>query len=146
MVSRRIGTRKRQRPLRWGLVAFLSAHFLSLCTISPRVHADLLRQATQAHHTSAGHCSFPAAAPQTASPFTADHEKNREPACCDLEQANKAASISSIQTAPPPLPALAPVLVDADTLARGVPQLPPVRVLHSSHPPPLYLLHTALLI
>ena len=146
MVSRRSGTRKRQRPLRWALVAFLGVHFLSLCTISPRVHADLLRQATQAHHTSAGHCSFPAAASQSASPHTTDRERNRGPVCCDLEQAHKAAIASPIQIAPSPLPALAPVLVDADTLTQGIPQLHPVRALHSSHPPPLYLLHTVLLI
>lgn len=146
MVSRRIRTRKQVRPLRWALVAFLGVHFLSLCTISPRVHADLLRQATQDHQTSARHCSHPSAAPPTAGPLVPDPDRTALPMCCELMGASKATIDSPLQTTPAPLLALTCSLPDSGLLAEEVQSLHRVQALHSSRPPPLYLLHTALLI
>jgi hypothetical protein len=127
--------RNRQQSLRWALIMFLGVHFLSLCTINSQVHADLIRQAAQTHHT-AGHCSHP----------SAGHESTHRPICCNLEQNHKAASLSLISTIPAPMPALLSVLVDSDVMARGLAPLRFVPILHSSHSPPLYLLHAVLLV
>ena len=147
MVSRRIGTRKRQHSFSWGLLSFLGVYFLSLCAQCPLVSADPFpRQVVQAHHTSAEHCSHPSAAQQTAGPLAADHERTTVPVCCNLMGANKATIASSIQTAPAPLQVMIPLPQDSGFLAKEVQPLHLLQALHSSHPPPLYLLHASLLI
>jgi hypothetical protein len=136
---------KRRRYLSWSLLLSLAVYFLSLCTLSPRVHADTLRRAAQARHPSAGHCSVPSAAPRTAAPLTASHEGTTGPLCCDLRGLhNRATSDSATQTA------LAPVslcsLLLPDTVRRKGRPVPIIQERHYAHPPPLYLVHGAFLI
>lgn len=146
MASSSRSTRKREYPFTWGMVLLLTVHFLSLCTISSAVHADLILQAVSTQHTTVGHCSFPSAARQTARPLSADHKKTRRPVCCDLERTHKADRTSPILAVSSLLPALASLLRDTDARVWDVTLLHPIHTLPSSHSPPLYLLHTALLI
>lgn len=136
MASEEMRARIRQQHISGNLLPFVGVYFLSLCTLSSRLHADLLHQIAPTHHSSTGHCSRPAAAPQTAAPLSADHEGTTGPLCCDLQRTHKATRTLLVQTNLSPLLVLTPLLLDADTLARGVIQLHPIRTLHSSNPPP----------
>jgi hypothetical protein len=121
--------------------------YLSLCTQCSLVHDVLVHhQPVQAHHPSERHCSPSAAVPQTAGPLTADQERTTVPVCCDLMGANKATIDSPVQTTPAPLLALTFSPPDSRLLAEQVQSLHIVQALHSSRPPPLYLLHATLLI
>ena len=145
MASNRMRAGKRQESLSWGLVSFLAVYFLSLCTLSPLVHADLLHQAVQAHPTSAGHCSFPPSAPKTENPPSTDQQRTTVPVCCKLMAThNKATSASLVQTNASPLLFLTLLPSRSGTFAWRMNQLHFVRALHSSHSPPLYLLLTVL--
>jgi hypothetical protein len=84
--------------------------------------------------------------PQTASPRATNHERTSGPVCCDLMGANSATISSPVQTAPAPLSALVCLLLDSSLLAEDAPSLHVVQALHSSRPPPLFLLHVTLLI
>jgi hypothetical protein len=138
--------RTRHQYLSWSLLSFLAAYLLSLCTQCPLVYAGFFhQQVAQAHSSSAGHCTSSAAMPEAAGPVTADHERTTGPVCCDLMRAYRAITASPIQVDPSPV-LLTLLPLDSDTPAWGVQSLYLVRVIHSSHPPPLYLLYTVLLI
>ena len=145
---------KRQRHLSGGLLLFLVIHFLSLCTLSPQVHAELLYQAAWAHHTSAGHCTLPSSAPKPLGPFSPTQSSSTTPAqrsgtipvCCTLVNLHRATIVSPIQLDTPPFPFLFSLRSKTTPLAGEMQLFRLVLALHPSRPPPLYLLHTALLI
>lgn len=96
--------RKHQWPHRgliFGHMCFLVAYFLNLCTVSPLVHADTIRQVTQAKPSATHHCSAPG---MTASPPTSSEpQQPPEPFCCEVRGAhNKAISSGSPQAADSP--------------------------------------------
>jgi hypothetical protein len=68
------------------------------------------------------------------------------PVCCALVNLHRATIISPIQIDISHLPLPLPLLPKATSLAGEMQLFHLVLALHSSHPPPLYLLHTALLI
>ena len=154
MASKRIIKGKRRRLLSGGLLLFLVIYFLSLCTLSPQVHAELLYQAAWAHHTSVGHCTLPSSAPKPPGPFSPTQNSSTTPAqrsstipvCCALMNLYKATTVSPIQIDIPPFPFLFPLPPKAPSLAGEMQLFRLVLALHPSRPPPLYLLHTALLI
>jgi hypothetical protein len=154
MASKRIIEKKRRRLLSGGLLLFLVIYFLSLCTLSPRVHAELLYQAAWAHHTSAGHCTLPSSAPKPPDPLSPTQKSSTIPAqrsgtipvCCALVNLHRATTVSPIQIDIPPFSFLFSLRPKTAPLAGEMQLFHLVLALHSSHPPPLYLLHTALLI
>jgi len=145
VTSTSVKKKTQQRCLSWGMLLSIAVYFLNLCTLSPRVHAETLRHTIQTKHLTAGHCSTPATAPQTAAPSSADQERKTTPLCCDLRgMHNRATSDSPTQADIAPLHVCSLFLLD---LVSGKEQL--VHILQAqyySHSPPLYLLHAALLI
>lgn len=154
MASKRIIEGKRRWLLSGGLLSFLVVYFLSLCTISPRVHADLLYQTARAHRTAAGHCALPSSARKPPGLLSSTQKSGTIPAqrsstipiCCALVNMHKATTMSPI-----PIDILLILLSFSlppkATVLVGEMQSPHISpVLHSCHSPPLYLLHTALLI
>lgn len=149
-----IVTWKQQRRLSWCLLSILVVHFLSLCALSPRIHADLLYQAARARHTSVGHCTLPSSAPKPPGPPSPTQKSSTIPAqrsstipiCCALANMHKATTISPSQIDLPFFLLLLPLSPKATPLAGALQLCHLVPALHSSHPPPLYLLHTVLLI
>ena len=71
----------------WSVVLFLVSYSLSLCTLSPLVHANAVHPAGQTQHSPAKHCARPFTAPQTTTPQTTTHERTTEPFCCELRGA-----------------------------------------------------------
>jgi hypothetical protein len=140
-------TKKRYQCLHWSLLSVVAFYFLSLCTINPLLHADLVSQVKQtAHRTAVGHCSRPAAAQQATNPLSADHEGTTVPVCCELVRTHKTTSASSAQSIP--LPMLTPALLPLDSSLVGwrVEGLFLLDTLHPALSSPLYLLHATLLI
>lgn len=154
MASKRIIKGKRRQLLSGGLLLFLAIYFLSLCALSPRIHAALLYQAARARHTSVGHCTLPSSAPQPPGPLSPTQKSSTIPAqrsstmpiCCALANMHKATTISPSQIDLPSFLLLLPLSPKATPLAGAMQPCHLVPALHSSHPPPLYLLHTVLLI
>jgi hypothetical protein len=137
----------RQRCLSWGVLLSFAVYMLSLCTLSPFVHADIVRQSRSGQQASTGHCTQPPGVAQRSSPLAADHEKTGEPLCCELRgELNKALPSSLTQAdflllfmffLPP---------FDSALVRVGMQSPHGIRAPHSSHPPPLYLVHATLLI
>lgn len=128
-----------------GVLAFVVVYFLSLCTLNPLVHADLIRARQKIPHESGGHCSRPAAQ-QAPHPLSVDHEGTNIPVCCELIRTHKITRVSSGEMIP--LPLLAPALLppDSGTVVGRMEGIHTTSPLHSSLSPPLYLLHATLLI
>jgi hypothetical protein len=142
-----VSARKRQHCFSWGLLLVVIVYFLSLCTLSPLVHADLVSQVKQtAHRTAVGHCSRPVTAPQATNPLSADHERTTVPLCCELVKTHKTTSASSVQSISLPVLTLALLPLDSSLLGWRVEGLSLLDILHPSLSPPLYLLHATLLI
>ena len=147
MIGSKRKARKRHQYVHWSVLSFVVFYFLSLCTINPLLHADLVSQVEQtAHRTAVGHCSRPAAAQQATNPLSADHERTTVPVCCELVRTHKTTSASSAQSIP--LPMLTPALLPLDSSLVGwrVEGLFLLDTLHPALSPPLYLLHATLLI
>jgi hypothetical protein len=154
MANRRGIRRKRHRHIGWCLLLVLIVHFLSLCTLSPQVHADLLSQAARAHHISVGHCTRPSSAPELPNPFSPAQNSSTTPAqrsgtipvCCALMLMHRATTVSPMQIGIPYFSLLLPLSPKVTPLAEAIQAFHPAFALHSFHSPPLYLLHTALLV
>lgn len=154
MANRKMRTEKRHQHISWCMLLVLVVYFLSLCTLSPRVHAELLYQAAWAHHTSTGHCTLPSSAPKPPGPLSPTQKSSTIPAqrsgtvpvCCALANLHRATTVSPIQIDIPPFSFLFSLRPKTAPLAGEMQLFHLVLALHSSHPPPLYLLHTALLI
>src|SRR5207249_373776 len=114
--------------------------FLSLCTLSPPVHAALLSRAMQAHGTSGHHCARPSPASESPAAPATSHRGTATPLCCALMKGQKAVGTSPVRsdTAPVVLLDLPP---NAGCLAREVYKSHASLTLHSSSPPRLYLVH-----
>lgn len=139
-------TGKQQQHLNLSMVLFLVSYSLSLCTLSPLIHADTVRRGGQTQHSSTEHCARPITVPQTATSPTTNRNRMPEPLCCELRsEANKTIPVSSVQIDIPPL-FLLTLLPLADELSRKVQLLPILQAPHSSRPPPVYLLHATFLI
>jgi hypothetical protein len=138
---------RRQRQLSWSLLPLLAVYFLSLCTLNPHVHATTLRQSVQTQHPATGHCARPSAIPQTAAPLPVNHDRPTEPLCCELRGvSNKVTSPFFSQADTSPLSILAVLLPGGETRAEEAQRVHCSQPLHSSRPPPLYLLHTTFLL
>jgi len=154
MANRRGIRGKRHQHIGQCLLLVLVVHFLSLCALSPRIHADLLYQAARARHTSVGHCTLPSSAPQPPGPLSPTQKSSTIPTqrsstmpiCCALANMHKVTTISPIQIDLPSFLLLLSLSPKATPLAGAMQLCHLVPALHSSHPPPLYLLHTVLLI
>jgi len=154
MTSRRLRTGKRHQHLSWCLLLFLVVHFLSLCTLSPRVHAELLYQAAWAPHTSTGHCTLPSSAPKPPGPLGPTQNSSTTPAqrsdtipvCCALVLMHRATTVSPMQIGIPYLSLSLPLSPKVTPAVGAIQTLHLAFALHSFHSPPLYLLHTALLV
>lgn len=154
MASKWIIKGKRRRLLSGCLLLVLIVHFLSLCTLSPQVHADLLSQAARAHHISVGHCTPPSSALEPPSPFSPTQKNSTTPAqrsgtipvCCALVLMHRATIVSPMQIGIPYFSLSLLLSPKVTLLAEAIQAFHPVFALHSFHSPPLYLLHTALLV
>ena len=154
MVNRRGTRRKRHQHIGWCLLLVLIVHFLSLCTLSPQVHAELLSQAARAHHTSVEHCTRPSSVPAFPNPFSPVQKSSTSPAqrsstipiCCALVLMHKATTVSPLQIGIPYFSLSFLLLSPKVPLAGAIQTLHPSFALYSFHSPPLYLLHTALLV
>src|SRR5215510_2072510 len=146
MSSRERRARTLQQYLSGGLLPCVVVYFLSLCTLSPSVHADLLSRAAQAHRNTFHHCAPPSTASESPAPPPASHRGTTTPLCCTLTEGQKAISTSSVQTDLSPLLLLTLLPSNADAFGQGACELHTFHTLHSSHSPPLYLVHTVLLI
>src|SRR5262249_41371228 len=154
MASRRGIRRKRHQHIGQRLPLVLIVHFLSLCTLSPQVHADLLSQAARAPHPSVGHCTLPSSVPKPPSPLSPTQKSSTTPAqrsdtipvCCALVLRHRATTVSPMQIGIPYLSLSFPLSPKVTPLAGAIQTLHLGLALHSFHSPPLYLLHTALLV
>lgn len=137
----------RQRCIAYGVMFSLAAYFLNLCTLSPQVHAASAGRLSSSQQASAEHCARSHGAAQPPAPGVADQEQKENPFCCDLRSEHKKV-IPSFLLLTDFLPVVAHLfLPSATTLVNGgVQSLHSMRVLHSSHPPPLYVILRALLI
>lgn len=136
----------RQRRISWGVLLSLAGYFLNLCTVSPLVHADTLRQLEPSQAALPDHCkqlrsvTFPSVPP-------ADHKTTPEPLCCEFRGGqNKALSSSFPQLNLIPFLVCFLLPLDATSVVAGAPSFHDIHTFYSSRPPPLYLLHAALLI
>lgn len=147
MIGSTSKARRRYQYVHWSVLSCIVFYFLSLCTINPLLHAELISQVEQTdRHTAVGHCTPPAAAQQAKDAFAAEHDRTTVPVCCELVRTHKTTKASSVQLVPPPLcgPALLPP--DSRTGAWRKTGLYTINPLHSSLSPPLYLLHATFLI
>ena len=136
----------RQQFIEWGITPFFVLYTLSLCTINPRIHADTLRGSSPSQHASPDHCKRPPSA-TFPSPLTADHGTTPEPLCCEFRGGqNKALSSAFAHTDFLPLLVRFLLPFEATSVVAGAPSLHEIYALHSSRPPPLYLVHAAFLI
>lgn len=142
------GRKQKQRQyLRSGIAMFLATYFLNLCTLNPHLHAAMIRQVMQSQQAGTGHCARPFVAPQAPDSYPAKHEQSTEPLCCELRGAqSKALRVAPLQIDASPLPLIMLLPPAVAVLTGGVQFLPFIQAEHSSLPPPLYLLHAALLI
>jgi hypothetical protein len=143
---------KQIRYLSKGLLLILVVHFLSLCTLSPQVHAALLYQSARALHSPTGHCALPSSghsgplSPTPTSNTTPAQESNAHPACCAVVFMHKATTISPIQVHIPFFLSTLFLSARAPSPSEEMPPLPLMPTRDSASPPPLYLLHAVLLI
>jgi hypothetical protein len=141
----RQGQQQRSRSVK--VLLCFAPYLLNLCTLSPQVHAETLRQAGQDRQASSSHCSRVALSAQIPAPFAPDPQRTTEPLCCELRDgANRTIPVSSVQIDIPPLFLLTLLPLDADELVGKVQLLPIFQAPHSSRPPPLYLANAVLLI
>lgn len=139
--------RRRQQYLSGLVLLFLASYFLSLCTLNPLVHAEILRHAVQTRPSATGHCSRPSAVLHVSLPHAADRHRQHEPLCCEMRKINgKIIPASSVQIEIPPLLFFILAPLDADRMTDNVRPLSISHALHSSRPPPLYLLYITLLL
>lgn len=140
-------TRQQQQHRNLSMALLLVSYSLSLCTLSPLVHADLTRRVGQTQHSSAEHCARPFPVAQTTTPQTPGHERTSEPFCCELRGANnKALSASFIWTGASPFVFVAFLPPHTYGVMRKEQVLHLIQARHSSRPPPLYLFHATFLI
>jgi len=147
MTRRAAETGIRQRRIGWGVLFSLMGYLLNLCTLSPLVHADTLRQSGPGQSAIPDHCKRPPSTASPSPPLTADQGTTPEPLCCEFRSGqNKALSSSFAHSDFRPL--LAPFLLPFATtsIVAGALLLYEIHALHSSRPPPLYLLHAVFLI
>lgn len=147
MIGSTSKARRRHQYVHWSVLSCVAFYFLSLCTINPLLHAELVSQLEQTdHYTTVGHCTPPAAARQARDPLAAEHDRTAVPVCCELVRTHKTTKASSVLLVPPPLfgPALLPP--DLGTGAWRKTGSHTIGTLHSSLSPPLYLLHATFLI
>ena len=142
------GRKEKQRQyLRSGIALFLATYFLNLCTLNPHLHAAMIRQVMQRQQSGVAHCTRPVVTPQAPNSHPANHEQRTEPLCCELRGAqNKALRVAPTQIDASLLPLVLHRPPAVAVLTGGGQFLPLVQADHASHPPPLYLLHAALLI
>jgi len=142
-----IAARTRKQRFSWGVLLSATVYFLNLCTLNPLVHAETLHHTTQTKHLAAGHCSAPSAAPQTATPSAPVHPEKTIPLCCDLRgMHNRGTYESSFQIDVSLFGTFALLPPNVAYVSEEEQSLPIFQAVHSFHPPPLYLLHTILLI
>lgn len=154
MASRMIRVDRRYQHIGWCLLLVLVIHFLSLCTLSPQVHADLLSQAARAHTNSTGHCARVVSAHNPPGSLSPAQKSNAIPAqrngtipgCCVLMYLHKACTVSSLHLNILYVLLSFPLSPRVSSLAGEMQLFHPVFARHFPHSPPLYLLHTALLI
>lgn len=154
MASRMIRADRQYQDIGWYLLLVLVIHFLSPCALSPQTHAKLLYQAAQAHHTPMGHCTRLAATHNPSSLLNPAQKSNTIPAqkndtipvCCVLVYLHRAAIVSPIHIDIPYFSLLFPLSPTVTSPAGEMQLFHPVFARHFPHSPPLYLLHTALLI
>jgi hypothetical protein len=138
---------KQRQYLRSGIALLLATYFLNLCTLNPHLHAAMLRQAKQSQQAKSGHCARPLVTPQTSDSHPTNHGQRTEPLCCEQRGTqNKTLLVAPLQIDTSLLPLGEILSPAAAVLARGVQFQPLVQAEHSSHPPPLYLIHAVLLI
>jgi hypothetical protein len=138
---------RRQRRVSWGVLLFLVGYFLNLCTLSPLVHAGTLHPSGPSQSGVPDHCKRSPSVTSPLSPATADHEATPEPFCCEMRGGqNKALASAFVHV--DGLPLLVRFLVPFAALGgvAGASSLHEIHTLHSSRPPPLYLVHAAFLI
>jgi hypothetical protein len=136
----------RQRCISWGVMFSLAAYFLNLCTLSPQVHAASTGRLSSGQQASAEHCAQSRGATQHLAPGVADHEQKGDPFCCDLRSEHNKV-IPSFLILADFLPVVAYLFLPSFTtlVNGGVQLLHSMHALHSSHPPPLYVILCALL-
>ena len=137
---------RRSAILSWGLLTFLTPYFLSLCVLNPQLHAELVHQAAQAYQTSARHCPLPASTPEHAGSFPSRQEGTSRQVCCSLVGTYKAIKVSALQPDLCPVLTVRLLLPETGSLLQEGHSQHLVSTVHSANPPPLYLLHAALLI
>ena len=147
MVRGATRTGRRQQCLSWGVLLFLIAYFLNLCTVSPRVHAASVGRSSSDQQASAEHCAQSHRVAQPPAPGAANHEQREDPFCCALRSENNK-TVPSFLIRADFLPVVEHLFLPSSTaLVSGcVQSLYSLHALHSSHPPPLYLIHAVLLI
>lgn len=138
---------RRQRRISWGVLLSLVGYFLNLCTLSPLVHAGTLLQSGPGQSAVSDHCKRLPSATLPSSPVTADRETTPEPFCCEMRGGqNKALASAFVHTDVLPLLICFLVPFAATQVVAEVSSFHAIDALHSSRPPPLYLVHAALLI
>jgi len=136
---------KQRQYLRSGITLLLATYFLNLCTLNPHLHAATVPDQSQQAQT--GHCARPFVPPQASDSHPVSHKRRTEPLCCELRGAqSKALRVAPTQIDASLLPLIIFLPPAVAGLTGGVQFLPLIQAEHFSHPPPLYLLHSALLI
>lgn len=140
-------TRRRHQRLTWEVLIAFVIPLLELCTFSPDVHADLVRQLLHAHHTAAtGHCGSPSLASQATAPLTDHHKSTPDTVCCRVMRAQQGRVASPVQIGGAPLLSLVSLPFDRESYSWGECHHYFMQVLHPLRPPSLYRLHTLLLV
>lgn len=137
---------RRQRRITCGVMLSLAVYFLNLCTLNPQVHAASVSRSHVGQQASAEHCAQSRGAAHPPTPGVADHEQKEDPSCCDLSSEHNKV-IPSFLLLTDSLPVVEHFFLPSfTTLVNGGVQLPhSMHALHSSHPPPLYVIFCALL-
>lgn len=144
MASKR---RLRQRRIGAGVLLSLVGYLLNLCTLNPLVHADTLRHLGLGLPVSSDHCMRLSSATVPSSPLTADPGTTDEPLCCEFRGGqNKALASAFAHSDFLPLLVLFLLPFAATSVVAGASFLHEIHALHTSRPPPLYLIHASLLI
>ena len=140
-------TSKQRRRVSAGVLVFLVGYVLNLCTLNPVVHAAMLRHSDSGQSAVPEHCKQSSAAASSSAPIPPDQGTSPEPFCCELRGGNNKALASAFPQTdffPPLLRSFVPW--DVTSFVSSGPSLLEGQALHSSRPPPLYLVHAALLI
>jgi hypothetical protein len=140
-------TSKQRRRVSAGVLVFLVGYVLNLCTLNPLIHAALPRHLGEADSTVSAHCTLSSAVVVLSAPMPAGQGPTPEPLCCEFRGGNNKA-LASAFAATDVFPILSHSLVpwDERRVVAGAPSLPSVQARPASRPPPLYLVHAALLI